>query len=81
MSSDAQLLKESLALIEPVHDKVVGYFYAKLFVENPEVRNMFPLVMDFQRDRLYRALIGVVQGMDRPEVLVPMLLHLARDHR
>jgi NAD(P)H-flavin reductase/hemoglobin-like flavoprotein len=81
MSNDAQLLKESLVLVEPVHDKVVGYFYAKLFVENPEVRNMFPLVMDLQRERLYRALVGTVQGMDRPELLVPSLQSLARDHR
>lgn len=81
MSSDVQLLKESLALIEPAHDKVVGYFYAKLFVENPGVRGMFPLTMDLQRDRLFRALTSAVQGMDRPEVLVPMLQQLARDHR
>ena len=55
MSSDSQLLKESLALVEPVYDKVTGYFYARLFVENPHLRSMFPLAMDTQRDRLFRA--------------------------
>jgi NAD(P)H-flavin reductase/hemoglobin-like flavoprotein len=81
MSSDAQLLKESLAVIEPVRDKVIGYFYAKLFVENPEVRSMFPLTMDIQRDRIYRAITSAVQGIDRPELLCPMLAQLAKDHR
>jgi NAD(P)H-flavin reductase/hemoglobin-like flavoprotein len=81
MSSDAQLLKESLALIEPVRDKVVGYFYATLFVNNPKIRAMFPLTMDHQRDRLFRALTSTVQGIDRPEQLIPMLHQLARDHR
>jgi NAD(P)H-flavin reductase/hemoglobin-like flavoprotein len=81
MSSDSQLLKESLALVEPVYEKVTGYFYARLFVENPQVRSMFPLVMDVQRDRLFRALVNLVQGIERPEQLVPFLQQLARDHR
>ncbi|MCW2506048.1 MAG: putative oxidoreductase [Actinomycetia bacterium] len=81
MPSDMQLLKENLAVVEPVQDKAVGYFYATLFRRNPEVRSMFPLVMDVQRDRLFRALTSAVQGMDRPESLVPMLRQLARDHR
>jgi len=81
MSSDSQLLKESLALIEPVYDKVTGYFYARLFVENPHIRSMFPLAMDVQRDRLFRALVNVIQAVERPEQVVPMLQQLARDHR
>lgn len=81
MTNDYQLLKESLALIEPVYDKVTGYFYARLFVENPHLRSMFPLTMDLQRDRLFRALVHVVQAVDQPEQVVPMLQQLARDHR
>jgi NAD(P)H-flavin reductase len=81
MSSDSQLLKESLALVEPVHDKMTGYFYARLFIDNPQIRSMFPLVMDTQRDRLFRALISLVQGVERPEQVVPFLQQLARDHR
>jgi NAD(P)H-flavin reductase len=42
---------------------------------------MFPLAMDVQRDRLFRALVHVVQAVDRPEQVVPMLQQLARDHR
>jgi NAD(P)H-flavin reductase/hemoglobin-like flavoprotein len=81
MSSDSQLLKESLALVEPVYDKVTGYFYARLFVENPHLRSMFPLAMDLQRDRLFRALVNIVQSVDQPAQVIPMLQQLARDHR
>jgi NAD(P)H-flavin reductase/hemoglobin-like flavoprotein len=81
MSSDSQILKESLALVEPVYDKVTGYFYARLFVENPHIRSMFPLAMGVQRDRLFRALVSMVQAVDRPEQVVPLLQQLARDHR
>jgi NAD(P)H-flavin reductase len=81
MSSDSQLLKESLALVEPVYDKVTGYFYARLFVENPHFRSMFPLAMNVQRDRLFRALVTMVQAVERPEQVVPLLQQLARDHR
>lgn len=81
MSSDSQLLKESLALVEPVYDKVTGYFYARLFVENPQLRSMFPLAMDTQRDRLFTALVSMVQAVGRPEQIVPLLQQLARDHR
>lgn len=81
MSSDAQLLKESLALVENMYDKMTGYFYARLFVENPPLRNMFPLAMDTQRDRLFRSLVSIVQGIERPELLVPYLQQLGRDHR
>jgi NAD(P)H-flavin reductase len=81
MSSDSQLLKESLAVVEPVHDKMTNYFYARLFVDFPQVRGMFPLAMDVQRDRLFRALISIVQAVERPEQLVPFLEQLAHDHR
>jgi NAD(P)H-flavin reductase/hemoglobin-like flavoprotein len=52
-----------------------------LFVENPELRGMFPLAMDTQRDRLVSALLAITQHIDRPEILVPYLEQLAADHR
>jgi len=78
---DPRLIKESFAVIEPVADKVAGYFYARLFVENPELRDMFPPAMDLQRERLLRALVRIVQGIERPEFLANYLEQLGRDHR
>jgi NAD(P)H-flavin reductase/hemoglobin-like flavoprotein len=76
-----QLVKESFAVVEPVADKVASYFYGRLFVENPELRDMFPPFMDIQRDRLFGALVRIVHGVDRPEFLAGFLEQLGRDHR
>jgi NAD(P)H-flavin reductase/hemoglobin-like flavoprotein len=78
---DPRLIKESFSVVEPVAEKVAGYFYARLFLENPELRDMFPPAMDLQRERLLRALLRIVQGIERPEFLANYLEQLGRDHR
>jgi hemoglobin-like flavoprotein len=47
------LLDESLRLVGDRSDRVIGYFYAALFVEAPHLRALFPAAMDTQRDRLF----------------------------
>jgi NAD(P)H-flavin reductase len=79
--SDSSLIKESFTVVEPYADKVASYFYARLFIENPGVREMFPPAMDQQRDRLLGAIIRIVQAADRPEFLENFLEQLGRDHR
>lgn len=78
---DIALLDESLRLVGDRADRVVGYFYAALFVEAPALRALFPAAMDVQRDRLFRALTGAVRNLADPDRLVPMLEQLGRDHR
>ena len=75
------LLDESLQLVSDRYDRVVGYFYAAMFVEAPQLRALFPAAMDIQRDRLFRALTDSVRGLADPDRLVPMLEQLGRDHR
>lgn len=75
------LLDESLRLLSDRADRVVGYFYAAMFVEAPQLRALFPPAMDTQRDRLFRALTGAVRNLADPDRLVPMLEQLGRDHR
>ncbi|HET9944823.1 MAG TPA: globin domain-containing protein, partial [Actinomycetes bacterium] len=75
------MLEESLRLLEGQADRLVGYFYAALFLEAPHLRALFPAAMDGQRDRFFRALTGVVAHLREPERLSPMLRHLGRDHR
>ncbi len=81
MSRDAQLIKESWVAIEPQADKVAQYFYAHIFYGHPEIRDMFPVMMDVQRDRLLQALVRIVQSFENPELLAPYLNQLGRDHR
>jgi NAD(P)H-flavin reductase/hemoglobin-like flavoprotein len=81
MSQEPTLIKESFARVEHVADKVAAFFYARLFLESPDLRDMFPLMMDVQRSRLLRALVQVVQGLDSPVQLDQFLAQLGHDHR
>jgi NAD(P)H-flavin reductase/hemoglobin-like flavoprotein len=81
LEDDIALLEENLQLISDQSDRVVGYFYASLFLENPQLRSMFPAAMDVQRERLFRALTSAVGHLAEPEKFVPMLQALGRDHR
>ncbi len=75
------LIDESLRLLGDQADRVVGYFYAAMFVEAPHLRSLFPAAMDTQRDRLFRALTGAVGNMAAPARLTEQLTALGRDHR
>src|SRR5687768_17463843 len=75
------MLDESLRLLGSRTDRMVGYFYAAIFLEAPELRSLFPAAMDQQRDRFFRALTGAVRHFAEPDRLVPMLHRLGRDHR
>jgi NAD(P)H-flavin reductase/hemoglobin-like flavoprotein len=80
-ADEIAMLEESLRLLEDRADRLVGYFYAAIFLEAPQLRSLFPAAMDTQRDRLFRALTGAVGHFSEPDRLVPMLQQLGRDHR
>jgi NAD(P)H-flavin reductase/hemoglobin-like flavoprotein len=80
-AEDAALLEENLRLIDDRSDRVVNYFYASLFAENPELRLLFPAAMDAQRDRLFRALVDAVRNIGQTAAFAPTLTQLGRDHR
>jgi NAD(P)H-flavin reductase/hemoglobin-like flavoprotein len=77
----ARLIRESFAAIEPQAEELAQYFYGALFVVAPDCRDLFPAGMATQRSRLLRALVYVVQMVDRPDELVTFLGQLGRDHR
>ncbi|MCY0918362.1 FAD-binding oxidoreductase [Streptomyces sp. H27-H5] len=80
-SPDAVLIRRTLAEIAPVADRVTSYFYALVFTGHPEVRGMFPVAMDTQRDRLLKALLTAAEHIDDPDVLGPYLRRLGTGHR
>ena len=80
-SSDAVLVRRTMAEVGPVADKVTSYFYALLFVRHPDLRSLFPAAMDTQRDRLLKALLTTAEHIDNTEVLVAYLKNLGRGHR
>lgn len=77
----ARLIRESFAAVEARAPELSQYFYGALFVIAPDTRKLFPVNMSTQRDRLLRALVYVVQMVDRPDELVTFLGQLGRDHR
>ncbi|WP_246477227.1 FAD-binding oxidoreductase [Actinokineospora xionganensis] len=81
VSTMVRLVRESFAVVEPHAEEVAQFFYGMLFTIEPSAREMFPANMQVQRSRLLRALVHVVQMVDRPDDLVPFLQQLGRDHR
>jgi NAD(P)H-flavin reductase/hemoglobin-like flavoprotein len=81
MSNLSRLLKESWALVEEQQDKLCSYFYARMFLSDPQLRDLFPIQMDVQRARLLGAIVTAVQSVDDPERFDEYLRSLGRDHR
>jgi NAD(P)H-flavin reductase/hemoglobin-like flavoprotein len=78
---DARLLQWSWGQVAQYGDQVPLFFYSTLFVTHPGTRDMFPLGMADQRDKLVGALGAVVSGVDDLPSVVPILEQLGRDHR
>jgi len=74
-------IRETFAIVAAAGEEPARYFYARLFVAHPQLRDMFPPAMDAQRDRLLRALVRIVEGLTSPEDLVRYLSQLGHDHR
>ncbi|WP_435818333.1 globin domain-containing protein [Amycolatopsis keratiniphila] len=77
----AKLIRESFAAVETKSEELSQYFYGALFAVSPDARALFPINMATQRNRLLRALVYVVQMVDRPDELATFLGQLGRDHR
>jgi NAD(P)H-flavin reductase/hemoglobin-like flavoprotein len=78
---DPAALKNSWALVAKAGDEVPLFFYSHLFLSHPEVREMFPVSMAAQRDKLVGALGAVVSNVTQLDEVVPFLQQLGRDHR
>lgn len=75
------LIQGSWEHVQDQVDELSKHFYSVLFHIAPETRDLFPANMEVQRSRLLRALVHVVQMMNRPDDLAPFLAQLGRDHR
>jgi NAD(P)H-flavin reductase/hemoglobin-like flavoprotein len=80
-SEIVEIIRNSWAEVEPKADELAKHFYSVLFHHAPATRDLFPVNMQVQRSRLMRAIVHVVQMVDRPDDLTPFLAQLGRDHR
>jgi hemoglobin-like flavoprotein len=78
---DVQRLQDSFARMTMHGDAVPLFFYSDLFLRHPETRDLFPISMAAQRDRLVHALARVVSEADRLDSLTGYLQDLGREHR
>ena len=78
---DVPAMRANFAKAAATGDEAPLYFYSHLFLSHPETRQLFPVSMAHQRDRLFAALGDVVARVDDLDALVPMLQQLGRDHR
>lgn len=78
---DAARLQKSWSTVAQHGDQVPLFFYSSLFLSDPDVRDMFPVSMAAQRDRLVAALAQLVANLDDLDAVAPRLGQLGRDHR
>jgi len=78
---DTAALKRSWELVAKSGDEVPLYFYSHLFWTHPELREMFPISMSAQRDKLVAALGKIVSNVDRIDEVTGFVEQLGRDHR
>ncbi|GAA1957041.1 globin domain-containing protein [Kitasatospora viridis] len=76
-----ELVRATVAAVEPCAADLPRFFYTLLFERHPQVRELFPIRMEVQQDRLLRALLMIVDLVDDPDNLARFCSDLGRDHR
>jgi len=76
----AQLVRDSFALVQPIATQAAALFYDNLFKADPSLRALFRGDMQRQGDLLMSMIGGAVGLLDKPDVLVPVLHKLGARH-
>ena len=74
------LVQDSFAKVRPIADTAADLFYGRLFEIAPQVRTMFPDDMREQKKKLMAMLGLAVTNLHKPEMVVPALQTLGRQH-
>ncbi|MGH3486053.1 MAG: globin domain-containing protein [Nocardioidaceae bacterium] len=78
---DVAALQDSWDTVAKSGDEVPLYFYSHLFLSHPELRELFPIAMSGQRDKLVSALGAIVSNVHQIDQVVGFVQQLGRDHR
>lgn len=81
MTSMPRLLKESWALVEADADEVANYLYARMFLVDPGLRELFPVTMDASRRRFVDTLVHAIQSIEDTERFDEQMRAQGRAHR
>jgi hemoglobin-like flavoprotein len=77
---EREIVRRTWALAAADPDAAAELFYGRLFEVAPELKALFPDDLKEQGRKLMRMIHLAVQGLDRPETLVPVLEALGRRH-
>lgn len=78
--SQVELVESSFAKVKPIAEKAGELFYQRLFEQNPELRHLFSGDMEEQQRKLMATLAVAVEGLRRPETIIPTVQQLGRAH-
>ncbi len=78
---DRYLVQESFRRLLASPQFAMEYLYARLFVEHPELRTLFPLSMERTRATTFDMLARLMAALDDPEAAEQLLARLGTDHR
>jgi NAD(P)H-flavin reductase/hemoglobin-like flavoprotein len=78
---EPRIVKESFARLMPTGSAAMEYFYARLFMVNPDYRMLFPTSMTAQRERMFAELARLVWSLDNQPGCAELLGQLGRQHR
>jgi serine/threonine protein kinase/pimeloyl-ACP methyl ester carboxylesterase/hemoglobin-like flavoprotein len=77
---DAAQVTASFARIAPRAGEFCARVYDRLFARHPELQPLFRIDMAAQRRKLLGALVAIVDSLQAPERLIPLLEDLGRRH-
>jgi hemoglobin-like flavoprotein len=80
-SEQKALVQSSFQLLMPVGEKVMAFFYKRLFELDPGLRPMFKISMAEQERKFIDMLRVVVYGLDYPQQLFLTIHRLGERHR
>ena len=72
------LVQTSWSLVEPIAERAADLFYYKLFDLSPSVRNLFPVEMAEQKEKLMQMLGVAIEGLENLDELTPTFEALGR---
>jgi NAD(P)H-flavin reductase/hemoglobin-like flavoprotein len=79
--ADRQAVMDSFSRLAASREFAMEYLYARLFVQNPELRTLFPLSMEHTRAATFGMLTRLISSLHDPHETDQLLGRLGRDHR
>ncbi len=75
------LVQESFKVVEKISDVAADMFYQRLFDIEPDLRSLFSEDLREQKKKLMGALKVLVNTLDHPDKLIPILEDMGRKHK